>query len=134
MSDPAFALVSTAATAPRPIKPATRPAAAVLIAVRWRRADAADSLEERFRPSAHRLVGHIALNVIGERTGRLISIGRFMRHRFEHDGLQGRGNRMIDFAGPRKLTFPGLDQDLEGIVAHERRAPSQDADKAWHPG
>ncbi len=78
-------------------------------------------------PGADRLVGHPALDVLGQRPGRGVPRPRLRRHRPEADRLQRRVDRRVDQAGPREFAPLYLAQDLADVVSLDRWPAGQQA-------
>ena len=83
----------------------------------------------RQRPRGNGLAIQIVIQVITHGLGRVVAIRRILLQRLEDDDVQIQGQVWHQRARPWGFSFRGLAQDVQGLIAFERR-PATDELKA----
>ena len=117
----------TTSTAERPTIAIRTVAAAAVAAVRCRRAQRRAAPRPGLAPGRDRLVGHPPLDVLGQRPDRRIAVLRPRRHRLEADRLQRPVDRRVNPPGRRELPLADVAEEVEHLLALERRPARQQA-------
>ena len=121
-----LARASTPAAAPSPTTPASSATSAAATAVRLRRAHRR-APGEGLAPGRNRLVGHPAIQVVGQGLGRWVAVFELGGHGLEADGLQGLVERRIDQRRPCKLPLLHDTQNRPDVLPLKRRLTGQEA-------